>query len=77
MSGVFTSVFVLTFSCHGQLCGTLEHARQRAELPTQQSCTFLREAVISRSTPNALIRAECVGEVREAPALGPLMRADP
>jgi hypothetical protein len=68
MIGVYTAVFVLTFTCYGPFCGAVDGLEQRAELPTQDACTFLRDVVMSRSTAQATVAAFCVGQVRELPS---------
>jgi hypothetical protein len=70
MSGVFTAIYVLTFTCYGDFCGPLHGVSQRVALPTGQACEYLRDAVMSRSNAQAVLKADCVGEVREVPAPG-------
>lgn len=77
MTGVMTAVFVLTFTCYGEFCGPMDRVEQRAELPSQQTCVFLRDAVMQRSSAMAMIAADCRGEAREVRPAGPLVGSYP
>lgn len=68
MTGVFTSIYVLTIACYGVLCGPNDGREFRVEMPDSQLCEMLRASVHS-GTAHRMITGSCHGELRE-------MRAD-
>ncbi len=71
MSGVFTAVYVLTMTCGGIGCGPVAGISQRIDLPSQQVCLRLRDAVMSRNDAMTSVMADCHGEAREVQPSAP------
>lgn len=63
MSGVFTSVWILTVSCFGQFCDI--PASQTIILPTPEACTSAQNAIVNSSSYHQQITTTCHGEARE------------
>jgi hypothetical protein len=66
MSGVMVSVFMLTVQCFGPSCHPNLYLAYKMETKSQELCLFLRDAAMSRSSKDAVVVADCIGEIREA-----------
>lgn len=65
MSGVFTAVYVLSFTCFGQFCDGLSQP-QSMVTTSQQACLFMKDALLRDGGPHKQISAECHGETAAA-----------
>jgi hypothetical protein len=65
MTGVYIGVFILTFSCYGgPACFGLTQP-QSVQLPSEQQCLFMKEALQRYPGPDRIVVADCHGEARE------------